>query len=235
MTTQQERWTIIFLYCLFLSAQGFAQIPEANPYHLPIITTLSDYKKSCEQDSNNILVDLKDYIPGIRLDIRYATFENFTGSIIYPEAKAFARLPVAKALRMIQQELSKRGNGLKIFDAYRPYSATLKFWDIVQDTLFVAAPWKGSRHNRGCAIDVSLIDLTTGEELAMPTPYDDFTPNASPNYQDLPGEIQENRDFLIHLMSKYGFSVLESEWWHFDFKGWDRFELMDIPFGELGK
>jgi len=204
-----------------------------NPYHLPIISDTAFYNAQCRADSNNILVNLGAYMAGIMLDIRYATDENFTGEVIYPSAMAFARLPVAKALKRVQADLAAKGLGLKIYDAYRPYSATLVFWDIVADTLYVAAPWKGSRHNRGCAVDVSVFDTVSGNELEMPTPYDDFTEAASPSYSSLPEDIMENRNSLIEIMSRYGFTVFESEWWHFDFNGWEAFSLLDIPFSEL--
>lgn len=233
LTAGRIHSTILFTVVLWLLFPFTTLTQTNNPYHLPIVNDTAVYHAQCRADSNNLLVDLTTYIPGIQLDIRYATCENFTGEIIYPEAKAFARLPVAKALKRVQADLNEKGVGLKIFDAYRPYSATLRFWDIFADTLYVAAPWVGSRHNRGCAVDVSVIDTVSGNELEMPTAYDDFTPAASPSYTVLPASILENRNSLIEIMSRYGFRVLESEWWHFDFEGWEKYPLMDIPFSEL--
>jgi len=169
----------------------------------------------------------------VQLDIKYATDENFTGQVVYPAARAFARLPVAKALKKIQLELQNQDLGLKIYDAYRPYTITLLFWDLIGDTTYVAPPWIGSKHNRGCSVDVSIIDAESGEELEMPTPYDDFSPEAAANYADVTPDALKNREALIYLMSKYGFQVYPSEWWHFDFKGWQGFELMDVSFDEL--
>lgn len=210
-----------------------AQVQNSNPYNLPIISDTAVYHAQCRTDSNNLLKDLSSYIPGLVLDIRYATDENFTGEVIYSQAMAFARLPVAKALKQVQADLADKGLGLKLFDAYRPYSATLLFWSIIGDSLFVAVPWKGSRHNRGCAVDVTVIDLESGLELNMPTPYDDFTAAASPTYSALPADILDNRNSLIEIMDRYGFQVIESEWWHFDFDGWENYSLMDIPFSQL--
>ena len=122
---------------------------------------------------------------------------------------------------------------MKIFDAYRPYTVTRKFFEIASDKNFVANPKDGSRHNRGCAIDLTLINLKTGKELAMPTPYDSFAPEAASDFNDLPMDVIKNRDLLRTVMEKNNFRVLNNEWWHFDFIGWRNFELMDIPFEDL--
>jgi len=212
-----------------------AQSTKRNPYGLRIISTIKAYDSIVSSDSLKKLVDLEKYIPGIQLDIRYATSNNFTHKKIYTEAKVYARLSVAKELAGAQKRLNSIGLGLKIYDAYRPYEATLLFYEINKDTIFVAAPWKGSRHNRGCAVDVSLIDLQTGKELEMPTDFDDFTKKASPAYKDLTPNVLKNRQTLIDVMSPWGFSVYPDEWWHFDFKGWEKYELMDLTFGELDR
>jgi D-alanyl-D-alanine dipeptidase len=133
----------------------------------------------------------------------------------------------------VQNELNKSGIGLKIFDGYRPYSVTVKFYELASDKSFVANPKDGSRHNRGCAIDLTLINLKTGKELEMPTPYDSFAPEAAANFDKLSEQVLKNRALLINTMEKNGFKVLSNEWWHFDFNGWKNFELMDIPFEDL--
>jgi D-alanyl-D-alanine dipeptidase len=153
--------------------------------------------------------------------------------VIYKSPKAYLRRPVAEALFKIEKELNSKGLGLKVYDAYRPYSATLKFYEVFPDTSFVASPRKGSRHNRGCAVDVTIIDLKTGKELEMPTSFDDFTEKASQSYMKLPENAIKNRKLLSEIMTKYGFVKYEPEWWHYDFKGWENFGLMDIPFEEL--
>lgn len=221
----------IFLFCILTSSHIYAQ--KANPFGLAIINSVSDYEKSVAENPEKQLVELKKYIPGIKLDIRYATKNNFANIAVYKQARAFARLPVAKALKSVQAELNKSGLGLKIFDGYRPYSVTVKFFDIAADKNFVANPKDGSRHNRGCAIDLTIINLKTGKDLNMPTPYDSFAAAASPDYQNLSADVIKNRDLLINVMERNGFRVLDNEWWHFDFKGWKNFELMDIGFEEL--
>lgn len=196
---------------------------------------LPQYELSIEKDASKELIDLEQLVPTVVLDIRYATTNNFTKEKIYTLAKAYARKPVAEALKQAQAEFAKSGVGIKIFDAYRPYAATVKFYEVYKDTTYVASPYKGSRHNRGCAIDMTLIDLKTGEELKMPTEYDSFRKEAWPSSPVADPVVKKNRDLIITVMSKYGFKVNSSEWWHFDFKGWEKFEVMDIDFEELEK
>jgi len=204
-----------------------------NPYGLDIISEGSDYLESVAANPDNELVDLADFIPNVVIDIRYADTNNFTGKKIYTDARAFARKPVAEALLQIQQVLAKDSLGLKIYDAYRPYSATLYFYEVYGDTTFVAAPWKGSIHNRGCAVDVSLVDLRTGKELNMPTPFDEFSERASLNYKNLSAEQIANREKLVDVMTENGFTKYEHEWWHFNIKDRDKYKLMDLSFQEL--
>lgn len=194
-----------------------------------------DYLESVRKNPKNELVDLEKLIPGVVLDIRYATRNNFTGEQIYDRAKAYARRPVASALAEVQAELKKQGLGIKIFDAYRPYGATVKFYEVYKDTTYVASPYRGSRHNRGCAIDMTLIDLSTGKELKMPTAYDVFTKQAWPSTPVADPEVRQNRSKLISVMERHGFRVNSSEWWHFDFVGWKNFEVLDVNFAELAK
>lgn len=192
-----------------------------------------DYQKTVQGDPEKKLIDLERYIPDIVLDIRYATTNNFTGEKIYDRAKAYARKPVAEALRSAQTEFKKHGVGIKIFDGYRPYRATVKFYEVYGDTTYVASPYRGSRHNRGCAIDMTLVNLKTGQELKMPTGYDAFTRKAWPSTPVADPDIARNRKLLIDVMDKVGFRVNSSEWWHFDFRGWNNFEILDIDFSEL--
>ncbi|MEJ7691949.1 M15 family metallopeptidase [Daejeonella sp.] len=222
---------LLVVICVLISSQIYAQ--KANPFSLAIINNLADYKKSVAENPDKQLVELKKYIPGLKLDIRYATKNNFAKQAVYKQARAFARLPVANSLKKVQAELKRSGLGLKIFDGYRPYSVTVKFFDLASDKNFVANPKDGSRHNRGCAVDLTIINLKTGKDLNMPTPYDSFEAAASPDYKDLPAEVIKNRDLLIGVMERNGFQVMYNEWWHFDFKGWKDFELMDIAFEEL--
>ena len=208
------------------------EVRAQNKYGLKPMTHLG-YKHSLAVDPKKELIDLQEFVPGVVLDIRYATTNNFVGEQIYTLAKAYARRPVAEALRKVQEELNPRGLGIKIFDAYRPYRATVKFYEVYRDTTYVASPYRGSRHNRGCALDLTLINLKTGEELKMPTEYDSFKKEAWPSTPVNDPVIRKNRALLIEVMEKHGFKVNSSEWWHFDFKGWKNYEVMDIAFEEL--
>ncbi len=219
----------MLLIPLFTSAQK----KTGNPYGLQVINSYENYRSSYIEDPNNQLVEIKKAIPNIALDIRYATRNNFMNQVMYKEARAFARKPVVAQLKRVQSALNKKGYGLKIFDGYRPYTVTQAFYKKAKHKNFVANPKKGSKHNRGCAIDLTLIDLKTGKEVQMPTPYDSFAPEASPSYSNLPPAVIKNRALLITTMQSYGFRVLSNEWWHFDFIGWKKYPLMDIPFEKL--
>lgn len=171
----------------------------------------------------------------IRLDIRYAREDNFVGRPVYSEARAFLQPDAAHALVRVQSALREGGLGLVIYDGYRPWSVTKLFWETVTEDqkIFVADPAKGSKHNRGCAVDLSLCDLATGVQLPMPSDFDEFNKKASPDY---PGgtEIERaNRDRLRAAMEAEGFTVNPKEWWHFDYKDWELYEISDVPFSEL--
>jgi D-alanyl-D-alanine dipeptidase len=198
-------------------------------------TDFAGYTRSVGENPDRELIDLNEFVPGLVLDIRYATTNNFTGEKIYNLSRAYARRPVAEALKKIQADLKKTGLGIKIFDAYRPYKATVKFYEVYHDTTYVASPYRGSRHNRGCALDLTVIDLRTGEELKMPTGYDSFKKEAWPSTPVSDPEIRKNRALLIAAMQKHGFKVNSSEWWHFDFIGWQKYDVLDIDFEELEK
>lgn len=223
-----KKTVLVFFAMMLLEADLAAQYK----YGLTPMT-MDGYLQHVRQSKNKELVDLEKHVPGVVLDIRYATTNNFTGEKIYNLAKAYARRPVADALLRAQEAFREHGYGIKIFDAYRPYSATVKFYEVYGDTTFVASPYRGSRHNRGCAIDMTLIDLKTGEELAMPTAYDAFVREAFPSHPVADPVIRKNRDLLIRIMENNGFRVNASEWWHFDFQGYRAYEILDISFEEL--
>lgn len=221
--------TLTLLIILFASVtSGYSQYT----YGLKPVT-YDSYRQSVKSNPENELVSLEKFISDIVLDIRYATTNNFTGEKIYNLAKAYSRKPVAEALKKAQEEFKKSGVSIKIYDAYRPYSATVKFYEVYRDTTYVASPYKGSRHNRGCAIDMTLIDLKTGKELKMPTEYDSFKKEAWPTSPVKDPEARKNRALIISVMEKHGFKVNASEWWHFDFIGWLKFDVMDIDFETL--
>jgi zinc D-Ala-D-Ala dipeptidase len=171
------------------------------------------------------LVDIQKINPAIRLDMRYATANNFTRQQVYDSANCLLRSGTAQKLSEVQQELEKSRLGLKVYDCYRPLSVQRKFWALMPDERYVANPAKGSRHNRGAAVDLTLVD-STGKELPMPTAFDDFTEKAHRDYAQLPAEILKNRVFLEQAMSRHGFTGLPTEWWHFDDAGWQSYSIV---------
>ena len=183
------------------------------------------------------LIELTKLDKSIRLDIRYATDNNFVGRAVYPEARAFLQRSAAEAVVRVQKLLKKEGLGLVIYDGYRPWAITKLFWEVVpvDQRQFVADPTKGSRHNRGCAVDLSIVDLKTGKPIPMPSGYDEFNERASPDYKGGADEERANRDKLRRLMEAEGFTVNSSEWWHFDYNGWQQYAIYDIAFSEVGK
>lgn len=202
---------------------------------LEVVRDMAVYRADVQRNPDMELVDLKVVVPGLALDIRYATANNFTGETIYTAPRAFLRKPVAAALTGVMADLREKGLGLKVYDAYRPYAATVRFYEVYPDTDFVADPRLGSRHNRGCAVDLTLVDLKTGLEVEMPTGFDDFSPRAHSRFMDLAPEVLANRQLLYDVMEKHGFRVIATEWWHFDFKEWERYPLMDLSFQDLEK
>lgn len=224
---------LLFLVLLTTCLTACAQKNEQSKYGLKIVDDFGVYKADLAKNPNLELIDIKKAIPSVVLDIRYATKNNFMKQVMYKQARAFARKPVVEKLKLIQAKLNKQGYGLKIYDAYRPYAVTVSFYHKANDKNFVANPAKGSKHNRGCAVDLSIIDLKNGKDVPMPTPYDSFEAAAAPHYSKLPAHIIKNRDFLINTMQANGFKVIYNEWWHFDFIGWQDYDLMDIPFEKL--
>ncbi len=181
------------------------------------------------------LVDLKTLDAPLIIDIKYATEDNFMGIVLYPGNVAFLQRPAARALESAAKKLESLGLGLVVYDAYRPWYVTKMFWDATPPELrgFVANPAFGSRHNRGCAVDVGLYYLQTGEYVRKPSGFDEFSERA---YTDFPGGTQYERnarDLLIRAMAEAGFSVYRDEWWHFDYHSWDQYPIMNIDFDQL--
>lgn len=179
-----------------------------------------------QEPRDTVLVRLADVVPNLLCDVRYATANNFTGRILYSSDTLYARQVVASALARAQEYARVYKLQLKIFDAYRPLSIQRLMWSIVPDERYVADPAKGSRHNRGCAVDLTLCDME-GNELDMGTGYDEFTEKAAAAYNDLPDEVLRNRGLLDDIMTRAGFSVLPSEWWHYDIVGWERYAILN--------
>ena len=185
------------------------------------------------------LVEIVRLAPTIQLDIRYATTNNFLRRPVYAQARAFLQRPAAEALLRAQQSLKAKGYGLVIFDGYRPWSVTKIFWDSASDherkIEFVANPRRGSRHNRGCAVDLTLCDLASGRQVEMPSGYDEFTERAFPNYAGGTPEARALRNLLRSAMEAEGFTVYRAEWWHFDYQDWKQYRILDLPFESISR
>lgn len=212
--------TIRILIVLILWSQVFAQ-------------TAPPKIKGANKKSD--LLELVKLDNSIKLDIRYARDDNFVGRPVYTEARAFLQRPAAEAVVRVHRKLQKQGLGLVIFDGYRPWAVTKLFWEVTPEDKrkFVANPEKGSKHNRGCAVDLSIYDLKTGKELPMPSDFDEFTERASPNYTGSTKIETENRELLRRLMEAEDFVVNPNEWWHFDYKDWEKYPIFDIAFSEI--
>ena len=204
---------------LFLAVVVFAQGPpkEAGTFREPELREL-------------VKLD-----PTIKLDIRYATRNNFLGRPVYKEARAFLQKPAAEALVRAHHRLRPQGYGIVVFDGYRPWSVTKIFWDVTpQDKkIFVADPSQGSRHNRGCAVDLSMYELATGKIVQMPSEYDEMTERAHINYACATPEAKRLRDLLRVAMEAEGFAVYEPEWWHYDYKDWKEYSIQNVPFSKI--
>lgn len=220
---QRARAALPFLlFCALLSSVAFAQ--EGPP------------KEEGEFRAPE-LVELIKLDRTLRLDIRYATKNNFTGRPVYTEARAFLQRPAAEALARVSRALRKKGFGLVVFDGYRPWRVTKLFWDLTPEDKrqFVADPARGSRHNRGCAVDLTLRDLRTGRQVSMPGEYDEMTERSHVNYAGGTAEQRRLRDLLRAAMEAEGFTVYEPEWWHFDYKEWRQYPILDLSFLQLRK
>ncbi|HUO30999.1 MAG TPA: M15 family metallopeptidase [Bryobacteraceae bacterium] len=204
-----------------LRAEALAAKPPAEPGHF----RASD------------LVDLATLDPRIKLDIRYATADNFLSTPVYSSARAFLQRPAAEALLRAHRELLKQGYGLEIFDAYRPWYVTKMFWDATPPDKheFVADPSQGSRHNRGSAVDLTLYDLKTGREIEMTGGYDEMSERSYPTYTGGTAEQRAHRDLLRRAMEQQGFTVYETEWWHFDYRDWKQYAIGNLPFEQIGR
>lgn len=185
------------------------------------------------------LVDLAHWDPDLVISLPYATEHNFTGTPIYPTtARAYSRRPVAKALSKAHEVFKSKGYCIKVWDAYRPFSCQERLWQVCPDGRYVKPPVRegdtlleGSGHNRGTAVDITLVDGETLEEVAMPTGFDDFSEKAHRNYTDLPREVLKHVNYLEEVMHRFGFVGLPTEWWHFNWHDDQRFALLDRPIG----
>jgi len=181
------------------------------------------------------LVELVTLDPTIKLDIRYATANNFLSTAVYSQARAFLERPAAEALVRANHALKAQGYGLLVHDGYRPWYVTKIFWDATpaDKRIFVADPKDGSRHNRGCAVDLTLYDLRTGKKVDMPSLYDEMTERAYSSYDGGTAEEKQHRAILRQAMENEGFTVLPEEWWHFDYKDWKQYPILNVKFEDI--
>lgn len=219
---------MILLPIIFLSIPSHAQ-------QQTIILTKAALQASINNNPNKTLINLSTFIPGITFDIRYATTNNFTQTILYTNPIPYLRKPAAEALKKVQAALNKQGLGLIIYDAYRPLSVTQKIWDLVHDSRYAANPAKGSGHNRGLSVDLSIIIPKSRKPLNMGTDFDNFTDSAAHTFTKLDRQVLANRKLLKTTMEKHGFKSLNTEWWHYSWPNNDGFELIDVEFGEIEK
>lgn len=232
----QQSYILVLLASLFfMPFSGYTQKPDTSKYGVAVTRDIRYYLNCIEADSNKRMVELSSLIPSIVYDLRYASRNNFTGKALYPKntRQTCLRIPAAYALAAVQQELKQQQLGIKVFDAYRPYSVTVRFWEMIKDERYVAHPAKASGHNRGLAIDCTLIDLRTGKELDMGTGFDNFTDTAHQTFTDLPPAVLANRKLFRDIMTKHGFRIFDTEWWHYFWPNDRDYEALDIPVKNL--
>jgi D-alanyl-D-alanine dipeptidase len=228
--------TIILLVNFTVLNYVKGQSYPTNKYGLFVVKDPKVLQQEIKEDSNKQMVNLIKVIPGLVLDLKYATKNNFMHQKLYPPVHTtFLRKPAADSLKKVVEELKKQHLAIKIFDAYRPYSITEKMWEKVKDDRYAADPSKGSGHNRGAAVDLTLIDLNTKKELPMGTGFDNFSDTAHIDFTDLPKNVLNNRNILRKIMEKYGFIQLTTEWWHYYLPNSSSYELLDLSFSDLKK
>jgi D-alanyl-D-alanine dipeptidase len=236
ITIRLQMLHILSIVFLLTHCTAFGQDTTLNKYGLWVINKWEDLEKTVSKNSDKAMIDIKLYIPNLVLDLRYSSTNNFMKTKLYPKTTTtFLRKPVATALKKVQAQLNKQGFGLKIFDAYRPYSVTEKMWEPVQDDRYAADPKKGSGHNRGVAVDLTIINLKTKKEVDMGTGFDNFSDTAHTDFANLPTQVLQNRLLLKTTMANFGFKVLDTEWWHFYLPNAKEYELLDVSFDDLKK
>ena len=225
---------IATVYCALIVSMAWAQ--EKQTIELKPIKDKISFYNMVERDSLQAMIELKSLIPTVQYELRYASKNNFTGQRLYPKNThtTYLRRKPAMALAKVAEELKGKGLGIKIWDAYRPYRTTIRFWELIHDERFVANPSKGSGHNRGTSVDLTLVDLKSGKELEMPTPFDDFSPAAFHGALNIDDFRIKNRALLKSTMEKYGFVPLETEWWHYSWQGASAYDVLDLSFKVLG-
>jgi D-alanyl-D-alanine dipeptidase len=215
-------------------AISFNGIAQAS---LTIIDQPATFKGLATINPKLKLIELKSVVPYIQYDLKYATTNNFTGVQLYPNNTkvTYLRKDPAEALVKVAASLAEMGLGIRVWDAYRPYHVTIKFWELIKDERYVAHPSKGSGHNRGIAIDMTLYDLKTGENIEMPTAFDDFSEKAHHGFKGLSTKQIENRELLKSLMEKNGFLQFPTEWWHYYWPNGEMYDVLDFSFNQIKK
>jgi zinc D-Ala-D-Ala dipeptidase len=234
-----RRGVLLFFLCASLGAQQQVQQFHIDPVRPVAELRAEALKATPPKESGDLrkpdLVELTKLDPTIKLDIHYASKNNFLGTPMYEEARAFMERPAAEAVVRANKKLHEQGLGLLIFDAYRPWYVTKIFWDATpaDKHQFVADPAEGSRHNRGCAVDLSVYDLKTGKPISMPSDYDEMSKRAYPDYTGGTAEETAHRELLKKVMEAEGFSVYQYEWWHFDYKDWKQYPIVNVRFKDI--
>jgi D-alanyl-D-alanine dipeptidase len=215
--------------------QTFRITPQRPVEQLRAEAQAASPPRETGQFRTSALAELTELEPTIKLDIRYATTNNFMGTVFYPQPRALLQKPAAEALVRVHQQLRQQGYGLLIHDAYRPWYVTKMFWDATPQNLknFVANPALGSRHNRGCAVDLTLFDQQTGQAVPMVAGYDEFSARSYPHYPGGTSRQRWHRRLLRRAMEAEGFDVFEFEWWHFDYRDWKLYPILNLPLERL--
>lgn len=223
--------TLFLLSGIALSISGVSQ-PQ-----LKIINSPGEFLQSINSEPKLKLIELKSIIPHIQYDLKYATKDNFTNVRLYPALtkQTYLRNDPAKALAKVAKELEEKGLGIWVWDAYRPYHVTVKFWNLIKDERYVAHPAKGSGHNRGIAIDMTVYDLKTGALLEMPTTFDDFSEKAHHGFEGISPVQKANREMLRGIMEKHGFIKFQTEWWHYYWPNGEQYDVLDFNFNQIKK
>ncbi len=226
-TSKPSRKIFVVLCILLFPVLGHAQ-------GIKVISKTKEHRQQVFLDSNFRMVELRSLIPALLYDLRYATTNNFLQQRLYRGgSKTYLRLPAAVALSKVEAALRQHHVKLKVYDAYRPYSVTEKMWAQIQDERYVANPAKGSGHNRGLSVDITLVDAATGNELDMGTGFDNFSDSAHHDNNRLPLQVLHNRRLLLTSMEAAGFKALATEWWHYSWPNDRNYSLLNIQFSKL--
>lgn len=226
---------LLLLPLFYPFSPALAQRLDTSRYGVATVKDPAWYLRSIQQEPGKEMVELKKLMPELIYELHYASTDNFTRQLLYPAhtRHTYLRRPAAEALAAVAAALKKENLGLKIFDAYRPYSVTMKFWELIHDDRYVADPSKGSGHNRGLAIDLTIIDLVTGKELDMGTGFDNFSDTAHHTFMHLPVPVLDNRKKFRSIMEQHGFRAFETEWWHYAWPNDKDYEVLDLSFAQL--